>query len=74
MRIIELGNNQKRYDQSKENNAQNNGDPEQCALDAATSSENTASIGAGQPAQACSLALYDNAEDEQDRDYHQRDI
>jgi len=74
MRPIELGNNQKRYDQGKENNAQNNGDPEQCALDAAPGSKNTAGIGAGQPAQARALALYNDAEDEQDRDYNQRDI
>jgi hypothetical protein len=74
MRSIELCNNQKRYDQRKENNAQNNGDPEQCALDATASRKNTAGIGASQAAQACALTLNDHAQDEQDRDYHQRDI
>jgi len=74
MRPIELGNNQKRYDQSKENNAQNNRDPEQCALDTAPGSKNAAGIGTSQPAQASALALYNDAEDEQDRDYNQRDI
>jgi len=74
MRSIELGNEQKRYNQSKENNAQNNGDPEQCAFHAATGSKDAASVGACQPAQARALALQDNAQDEQDRDYNQRDI
>jgi len=74
MRSIELCNNEKRYDQGKENNAQNNGNPEQRALYAATSSENTAGISARQSAQTRALTLYDDAEDEQDRDYNQRDI
>jgi hypothetical protein len=71
---IELRNQKQRYDQNEENNAQNNGDPEQCALDASPGSKNTACVSARQPAQACSLALQDNAENEQDRDYNQRDI
>jgi hypothetical protein len=71
---IELYNDQQRCNESKENNAQNNRNPEQCALDAATGSEDTAGVSACQPAQACALALQDNAEDEQDRDYNQRDI
>jgi hypothetical protein len=74
MKSIDLGNEKKRYDQSKENNAQNNGDPEQCALNAAAGSKDTACVSARQPAQACALALQDDAEDEQDRDYNQRDI
>jgi len=71
---IELCNQKQRYDQDEENNAQNNGDPEQCALNAAAGSKDTACVSACQPAQACALALQDDAEDEQDRDYNQRDI
>ena len=74
MRSIQLCNKQKRYDQGKENNAQNNGDPEQRALNATAGGEDTAGISAGQPAQTRALALQDDAEDEQDRDYNQRDI
>jgi hypothetical protein len=72
--IHRSGYKKKRYDQSKENNAQSDGNPEQCALNAAASSEDTAGIGARQPTQACPFALYDDAQDEQDRDYNQRDI
>ena len=71
---MDLRKEQQRYDYSKENNAQNNGDPEQCAFDAATGSEDTAGVSPCQPAQACALALQDHAQDEQDRDYNQRDI
>jgi len=73
-RSIELGYEKKRYDQGKENNAQNNRDPEQCALDAAAGGENAACVGACQPAQTSSLTLDDHTQDEQDRDYNQRDI
>jgi hypothetical protein len=71
---IQLCNQKKRYDQDKENNAQHNRNPKERAFNATTGSENTASIGTCQPAQACALALYDNAQDEQDRDYNQRNI
>jgi len=68
------GNEKKRYDQGKENNAQDNSNPEQCALNTTTSREDTARISAGQPSQACTFALNDDAEDKQDGDYNQRDI
>jgi hypothetical protein len=74
MRSIGSDDDQKRYDQTKEYNAQNNGNSEQCALNAAARSEDTACVGARQPAQACTLTLYDDAQNEQDRDYNQRDI
>jgi hypothetical protein len=51
------GNEKKRYDQGKENNAQNDRNPEQRALNAAASREDAACIGAGQTSQACTLAL-----------------
>jgi hypothetical protein len=51
------GNEQKRYDQGKENNAQDDRNPEQRALNAASSSKDTACIGAGQTSQACTFAL-----------------
>jgi hypothetical protein len=72
--IHRSGYKQKRYDQSKENNTQSNGNPEQCALNASACSEDTARVSTRQPTQACSFALYDDAQDEQDRDYNQRDI
>jgi hypothetical protein len=68
------GDEKKRYDQGEENNAQNNRDPEQCALDAAAGGEDTAGVGARQATQARTFALYDDAQDEQDRDYNQRNI
>jgi hypothetical protein len=71
---MELRYEKKRYDQGEENNAQNNRDPEQCALDAAAGGKNTACIGTRQPAQPCTLTLQDHAQDEQDRDNNQRDI
>jgi hypothetical protein len=71
---IGLCDEKQRYYQDKENNAQNNGDPEQRALNAATGSEDTASVSACEPAQACALALQDNADNQQERDYNQRDI
>jgi hypothetical protein len=74
MRSIELGYEKKRYNQSEEDNAQNDRDPEQCTLDAAAGSEDTACIGAGQPTQTCSFTLDDHTQNEQDRDYNQRDI
>jgi len=43
-------NNKKRYDYRKENNAQDDGDPEQSALHATAGSEDTARISAGQSA------------------------
>jgi len=73
-RSIMSGYEKKRYHQNKENNAQNNGDPEQCALNTAAGSEDTASIGTCQSAQACTFTLNDNTEDKQDGDYNQRDI
>ena len=74
MQSMQLCNEQKRYDQNEENNAQDNGGPEQCPFHAATGSEDTAGVSARQPAQACALALQDHAENEQDRDYNQRDV
>jgi hypothetical protein len=71
---IELRNEKQRYNQSEENNAQNNGDPEQCALDAATSRKDTTGVRARQSAQSCPLALQDHAQDEQDGDDNQRNI
>jgi len=72
--LIGLGNQKKCYDQTKEYNTQDNGDAKQRALNAAAGSKDTAGIGARQAAQACALALYDDAEDQQDGDYNQRDI
>jgi hypothetical protein len=72
--IHQLGYKQKRDNQSKENNAQSNGNPEQCALNASACSEDTACVSARQPTQACPFALDDHAQDKQDRDYNQRDI
>jgi hypothetical protein len=51
------GNEKKRYNQGEENSAQNDRDPEQRALNAASSSKDTACIGAGQSSQACTFAL-----------------
>jgi hypothetical protein len=68
------GNEKKSYDQGKENNAQRNRNPEQGALNTSASCEDTARVSARQPSQACSFTLYDHAQDEQDRDYNQRDI
>jgi hypothetical protein len=69
-----LAKDQKRYDYKEENNAQNYRDPEQCALDAAPGCEDAAGIGACQATQACAFALQDDAENQQDGDYNQRDI
>jgi hypothetical protein len=51
------GNEKKRYDQGEENNAQNDRNPEQRALNAAAGCEDAACISAGQPPQACTFAL-----------------
>jgi hypothetical protein len=55
-------NNKQRYDQPKENNAQDNGDPKQRALHPAAGSEDTAGISPGQSTQACAFALDNNTE------------
>jgi hypothetical protein len=68
------GNDEERYGQRKEQNTQHNGGPKQSALNAATGSEYASRVGTCQPAQARTLALQDHTQDEQNRDYNQRDI
>src|SRR5215207_2918533 len=72
--ILHSGYDEERYDQRKKQTTQHNGGPEQCALNAAACSKYTSRVGASQPAQTCALALKDHAQEEQDRDYNQRDI
>jgi hypothetical protein len=72
--IKHSGNEEQRQDQDKEHSAQDDGGPEQCALDAAPGGKYTSRVSACQSAQARTLALQDDAQDEQDRDYNQRDI
>jgi hypothetical protein len=72
--IQDSGNDEYRQDQDEEHSAQDDGGPEQCALDAAAGGEYTSRVGARQSAQACTLTLQDDTDDEQDRDYNQRDI
>jgi hypothetical protein len=72
--ISNSANEENYQDQDEEHSAQDDGGPEQCALDTAAGSENASRVGACQSAQARTLALQDDAQDEQDRDYNQRDI
>ena len=60
--------------QSKENYAQDDSDPEQSSLNTTTSSIDTSRIRSGKTTQPCALALQNYAQNEQDRDYNQRDI
>jgi hypothetical protein len=59
---------------NEEDDTQNDRQTKQSPLHTATSRINTARVSATQPAQACALALQDHTQDEQDRDYNQRDI
>jgi hypothetical protein len=72
--ILNLRHDQERYNQSKEQNAQYDSSPKQCAFNAATGSKHASSVGTCQSTQTSALALKDHAQDEQDRDYNQRDI
>jgi len=67
-------NEEQRKDQHKEQSAQDNGRPEQGALNAAAGGKYTSGVGTGESAQASTLTLQDHTQDEQDRDYNQRDI
>jgi hypothetical protein len=70
----ESGNDQERNDYNEEHSAQDDGGPEESALNATPGCEHTSRVGARQPAQTGALALQDNAQDEKDREYNQRDI
>ena len=60
--------------QSKENYAQDDSDPEQRSLNTTTGSIDASRICPGETTQPCTLALQDYTQNEQDRDYNQRDI
>jgi len=60
--------------QCEEYHAQRNGNPKQDALDTAPGRENPSHVGSCQVAQSGSLTLQDDADDQSDRDYNQRDI
>jgi len=65
---------QKRENQCKENNAQDNGNPEQRSLNTTAGGIYASRIGPGETTQPCTLALQNYTKNEQDRDYNQRDI
>lgn len=65
---------QQREHQSKENNAQDNGDPEQRSLNTTAGGVDASRIRPGETTQPCTLALQDYTQNKQDRDYNQRDI
>ena len=60
------GNNHQTNRQSKKQNAENDGYPEECFFNPTSGSEHTPGIRTRQPAQSGTLALQDNADYQRD--------